>query len=222
MKNHTDITILLDATGSMHNIQDDVVGGINEFIQDQKSAGSNASLTLVLFNERFPCHIIYDAVPIDQAGEFTTYCPMFSTPLLDSMGNMITKTGKRLADMPEDDRPDKVLFVVYTDGLDNISIEYTKEKIKSMVVEQQEKHNWIFMFMGADIDAIHEGASCGVPLYSTVNTSKNRLSHGIKLCSSKIGIFRESNDSTVLCFTDDERDELSQPTKLSVDEQIAL
>jgi len=85
-----------------------------------------------------------------------------NTPLLDAIGYGIAKTGKLLADLPEDQRPENVIFVILTDGEENASRAYSHAQVTQSIKQQQEVYNWVFLFLGANQDAIQSGASYGI------------------------------------------------------------
>lgn len=165
MKEHaTDITMVLDRTGSMEPIRDDTIGGFNRFVQDQRAIPGECALTLVQFDSQDPFEVCYRAKPITEAPLLTRdgYIPRAATPLLDAIGRGINDTGQRLSALPESDRPGKIIFVVITDGLENASQEFKKTTIKEMIERQREIYKWEFVFLGANMDAIQEGEAIGV------------------------------------------------------------
>src|SRR5688572_21912856 len=112
----TDITIVLDRSGSMHSVASDTIGGFNRFLADQQKAPGQATLTLNQFDDVF--ERVIDARDIQQAPPLTneSFQPRNSTALLDAIGRSIRDTGQRLAAMPEPERPGKVVMVIITDG----------------------------------------------------------------------------------------------------------
>lgn len=154
----TDITMVVDRSGSMAAIREDAEGGINEFIKTQAAAPGDALLTLVQFDTEY--EFVYNAKPIKEVLAYGLH-PRGATALLDAVGRAIAETGKRLADMPEDQRPGLVAFVVVTDGHENSSKEFHLAKIKEMITHQREKYGWQFTFLGADEKAFDQGMAMG-------------------------------------------------------------
>ena len=108
----TDITLVVDRSGSMSAIRDDAQGGVNEFIRQQKTEPNDANLTLVQFDTDY--EFIYNGTPIQDVGEYEL-SPRGGTALLDAVGRAINETGSRLAKMPEAERPGLVIFcLLYT------------------------------------------------------------------------------------------------------------
>ena len=161
-ENFTSLNVIIDASGSMSSLCNDTIGSFNTYLKDQKAFPGEASLTVVTFNDHV--HVTHDFVKIASVNDLSTqtYSPSGNTALLDAMGITIDKVGQRLANMQEEDRPSKVLFLIITDGFENASFKYTKSQIKSMVEHQQQVYSWSFVFMGANIDAITAGTSLGI------------------------------------------------------------
>lgn len=169
MKNYTDITFILDKSGSMASVATDTIGGFNQFLRDQAKEPGEALSTLVMFNDSY--HVHHEATPLNSCPLLTpeNYVPEGNTALLDCLGHMITRTGKRFEAMPESDRPEKVLMVIITDGHENASREYTHTIVVNMITHQQEKYKWHFVYLGANQDAIKVGQSYGFHVDNTAN-----------------------------------------------------
>lgn len=162
MKNKTDITFILDRSGSMYKIRDDTIGGFNSFISDQQKEKGEAVVSLYQFDDQY--QVDYEAKDLkDVEGLNTnTFVPRGNTALYDALGKTIVKTGERLSAINESERPDKVVLVVLTDGQENYSKEYNSKKIAEMIKHQQDFYNWKFMFLGANQDAILAARTIGI------------------------------------------------------------
>ena len=174
----TDITVLLDRSGSMESIKADTIGGFNEFLKSQKDEPGEATFTLVQFDTGGYDRVI-DAKPIAEAKPLTgdTFEPRGGTPLLDSMARSIRETGERLKALPNHARPEKVIFVIVTDGEENQSREFSREQVMAMVTHQRDVYKWEFIYLGANQDAINEAGKLGISLdmaatYTGNNTRK--------------------------------------------------
>lgn len=159
----TDITLLLDRSGSMETVRDDVVGGVNAFIEEQKKAQGDAVFSLVQYDSVDPQEVVINACHIQQVGPLTEedYTPRSGTPLRDAMGHCIASTGERLKAVDESARPGKVVFVVFTDGCENSSVSFSQKQLKEIVRRQQDVYSWQFVFLGADIDAFAQAEALG-------------------------------------------------------------
>ena len=161
-KNLTEIVFILDRSGSMAGLEDDTIGGFNAMIENQKSEPGEALVSTVLFdNER---DVIHDRVDIQKVRPMTRkeYYVRGCTALLDAVGKAIHHIGNVHKYAREEDRPEKTLFVITTDGMENASRKYSYEKLKAMIQRQQEKFGWEFLFLGANIDAAREAARFGI------------------------------------------------------------
>ncbi len=160
-KKITEIVFLLDRSGSMSGLERDTIGGFNSFIKRQVERKGKTLLTTVLFDDQY--EILWNGVAAEQAHLTSEdYYVRGTTALLDAVGKTILDVGYRLSRTEENDRPGKVIFVITTDGMENASSEFTHEKVKNLIEHQQEKYNWDFIFMGANIDVIAEAKNLGI------------------------------------------------------------
>lgn len=160
MRDATDITIVLDASGSMGPLATEVVTGFNKFLAEQKEDPSPCTVTVYMFADSVqhgdPRPLV--DYPMMQADR---YQPGGMTALNDAIGTAIVETGKRLAAMDEADRPDKVVVLVMTDGHENCSQEFNNNDVRDMVDRQTNEFNWTFVYLGANVDAFDEGHKRG-------------------------------------------------------------
>lgn len=174
--NHTDITIVLDRSGSMGrmgSVAADTIGGFNQFLDDQKKVPGTATITLNQFDDKY--ERVIDAQDIQTAHNLTkeTFVPRGMTALLDGIGKSISDTGTRLSAIDESNRPSKVVMVIITDGGENSSKEYTKTQINKMIQEQRDKYSWEFVFLGANQDAIATAESFSIPKGNAMTYAHN-------------------------------------------------
>lgn len=173
MNDYTEIVVLLDRSGSMQEARADHEGGLNSFVRDQKNLGGDVRFTLIQFDSQNACEVVYDGLPIEQVGS-CTLLPRGGTPLLDALGRGVAHVAARLD--PLSRRPDQTIVMVITDGEENSSHEFTKDRIKKLVEEREKKNGWKFLFLGANIDAFAEGGGLGMGAATTANFANNR--HG--------------------------------------------
>ena len=164
---YSEIVVIVDRSGSMQAIREDAIGGFNTFLEEQKKVPGNANLTLVLFNHEY--QLVHSSTPLDKvpALDNKTYVPSGTTALLDAVGRTIDDIGRRMADMAESARPSKVIVAILTDGMENASKDYKRERIFEMISHQRDKYQWEFFFLAANQDAMQSGVSMGV---ATTNT----------------------------------------------------
>ena len=161
-KNLTEIVFILDRSGSMAGLEGDTIGGFNAMIQKQKDEDGEAYVSTVLFDNY--SEVIHDRVDIQKVQPMTRkdYYVRGCTALLDAVGKAIHHIGNVHKYAREEDRPEKTIFVITTDGMENASRQYDYEKVKAMIQRQKEKHGWEFLFLGANIDAAKEAARFGI------------------------------------------------------------
>ncbi len=172
----------------MRSVMADTIGGFNTFLEQQQKAttpDNPATWTLVQFDDVDPQEVVHDALAIGQVPPLTdaTFQPRGNTPLLDALGKCIVRTGERLKALPEPMRPEKVIFVLITDGQENASHEYTRRQVFDMIEHQRAVYKWEFVYLGANQDAIQEAQQIGIPVAAaatyTASSRGTRAAYGI-------------------------------------------
>ena len=161
-ENLTEIVFILDRSGSMSGLEADTVGGFNSLIEKQKAEKGRALVSVVLFNH--DSSVLYDRVDIGRIEPMSpgSYVPCGSTALLDALGGAIRHIGNIHKYARPEDVPQKTLFVITTDGMENASRRYTADEVRSMVRRQKSKYGWEFLFLGANIDAVQTAGNFGI------------------------------------------------------------
>ena len=160
-KGLTEIICVIDKSGSMRRLAGDVIGGFDTFIHEQKKLPGEAKLTVTLFDSTE--QILYDGMSIQDVPSLDgQYHPGGMTALLDAVGKSIDCVGTRLAQAPEEERPENVIMVIMTDGQENSSQEYTREAIQKAIKRQEEVYSWEFIFLGSNIDSFNDAMSLGI------------------------------------------------------------
>jgi len=207
MKNKTDIIFILDRSGSMGSIKSSTIEGFNKFITDQKKVKGEAVMSLYQFDDKFD--VIYENKDIKNTPLLNdeTFVPRGMTSLYDAIGKTINNTGERLRKTKESERPDKVIFVILTDGQENNSTDYNENKINEMIKHQTEKYNWQFIFLGANQDAVLSARKIGINLDNalTFKASAKGLSATYDSISSNIASYRTTNNVNSLVFSEEDR-----------------
>ncbi len=217
MKDFTDITVVLDRSGSMSSVAEATVSGFDEFVKSQQIQGSNAALTLVQFDSQYD--LVWNGLPINDVPSIKNiFEPRGMTALLDAVGRAIKETGERLNKLADKDKPNKVVCVIITDGFENASKEYTHAAISSLIEHQTSKYNWSFVFLGANQDAIASAAKIGIRAgwAATYNSTNEGTKKSFSKVGSKMSEYRCcALDSEALSFsgndkiwTDKDREEL--------------
>ncbi len=161
-KGLTEIVFILDRSGSMGGLEADTIGGYNSMITKQKKEEGDAIISTVLFDDRV--ELLHDRKDLKSVEDITEkeYFVRGCTALLDAIGGSIKRIGDIQKELPEEDKPEKTLFIITTDGMENASKKYTYDKVKKMVEKKKRKHHWEFVFLGANIDAIAVANKFGV------------------------------------------------------------
>lgn len=217
-RNYTHNVHLVDHSGSMGQRADgtsptkaeNATKGVRIFCADQAintPADGKLTVSLYQFDTEFEKLLDFASGSDPKLATYTVY-PRGMTALNDALAQAIIDTGKKLDSMPEDQRPDKVIFVVSTDGLENASIEYGgrdgKARLKAMVQEHTDKYGWVFTFIGADIDAFAESQEIGFAAGATMGTSGTHIAAAYSSASKFSDRVRAGGQAV---YTQEERDE---------------
>lgn len=161
-KGLTEVVFILDRSGSMSGLERDTIGGFNSMIEKQKKEEGEALVSTVLFDNY--SEVLHDRVDIAKIEPLTDrdYTVRGCTALLDAIGGAIHHIGNVHKYARNEDVPEHTIFIITTDGMENASHQYSREKIKAMIERQKSKYGWEFLFLGANIDAIETARSYGI------------------------------------------------------------
>lgn len=169
MSNLTEIAVILDRSGSMQSIRDDAIGGFNSFLEAQKAVSGEAKFSLILFDNEYETPVLRQDLLHVKPLTDKTFVPRGATALYDAIGRTVNAIGADLANMPETERPSKVIIAILTDGMENSSREFAKAQISEMVKHQEEKYAWEFIYLGANQDAFDVGGALGMRAENIAN-----------------------------------------------------
>ena len=175
MTTRSHITVILDRTGSMESIRDDVIGGYNAFLAQQQAAPGSATLTLVQFDSQDPFEVLQADADLATVPPLTReqYVPRASTPLYDAIGRGILELEVALAKRRKADRPEQVIFVIVTDGAENASVEFDRARVRRLI-DAKTGLGWQFVFLSADLAAFEDAQAMGVDACSSLLFSKSK------------------------------------------------
>lgn len=168
--NFTRIAVILDRSGSMSTIEGATVEGFNAFIDEQKKTPGDVTVKLVKFNAQL--EVTFDS-KLSEVPRLERLEPWGGTALYDAMGTTISHLGTELSNLPESERPSKVIIVTMTDGDENSSVKWRHEQLASLIKQQTEKYNWEFVFLGANIDAIRVANYLNIPMSNAIHYYAN-------------------------------------------------
>jgi len=186
-QNLTHIYFLLDRSGSMASIRSETIAGFDAFIAEQRTAPGACRVTLAQFDDT------YDEVYADRdvaAVPSLELTPRGCTALLDALGRLIITAGERLAALPETERPGSVIVGVMTDGLENASRDWTHARIKELIERQTREYAWEFLYLGADQDAIEEGAKMGFARGKSATYRRGKADKVLADLGANVGAYR--------------------------------
>jgi hypothetical protein len=166
---YTEIAFILDRSGSMEVCQQAAIAGFNQFLNDQQKTEGLAKLTVVLFDDEYL--VAVSSVPAQEVVPLTddTYQPRGCTALLDAIGQTVDDLGLRLAALAEKDRPGQVIVAILTDGLENASQRFSWKEIAGKIKHQTDTYKWVFLFLGANQDAIATAANLSIAANNAAN-----------------------------------------------------
>ena len=168
-KNLTELVFILDESGSMSSLTADTVGGFNSLISKQKKEDGEAYVSTVFFSNS--SKVVHDRVKLEDVPELTDreYVPSGSTALLDAVGDAVHHIRNIHKYARKEDVPEKTLFVITTDGMENASRKYSHKDVKKLIEKMQKENGWEFVFLGANIDAAETAGSIGIRAANAVD-----------------------------------------------------
>lgn len=209
LKGYTHIHIVLDRTGSMGAIAHKVIEGFNDFMARQREQKEKCTVSLVQFDSEDPYEVIAHMRAPKHIDNLTheTYQPRSMTPLYDALGKSIHKLGKTLFEMKESERPEGVVVLVITDGEENSSKEYKRDKVLEMIKHQQEHYKWNFVFMASNLTALDQAQSVGILRGQTLafDQDDEGVSNAFAAAADNVVSYRTSNLAETLNFSGDQK-----------------
>jgi len=168
-KNCTEIVFILDRSGSMQGLEADTVGGFNSMLEKQKKEDGQALISTILFDHE--SIVLHDRVDVRDVPLMTEadYSVRGCTALLDAIGGAIHHIGNVHKYARPEDVPERTLFVITTDGIENASRRYSSDRVKKMIERQKSRYGWEFLFLGANIDAVETARGFGIGADRAVN-----------------------------------------------------
>lgn len=214
-KKLTEIVFILDRSGSMRGLEADTIGGYNSLLEKQKKEAGEAIVSTVLFDD--VQEVLHDRVDLNKMEPITgkEYYVRGSTALLDAVGGAIHHIGNVHKYAREEDRPEKTLFIITTDGMENSSRRYTYEKVRHMVERQKQKFGWEFLFLGANMDAIEVAGRFGINADRAVSYECDSVGTAVnyKALSKAVSRVREAECCATVALGEDWKEEIEADYK---------
>lgn len=213
-KGLTEVVFILDRSGSMSGLEADTIGGFNSMLQQQRKGKGKVYISTILFDDKV--EVLHDRVDIAKVEPMNDnqYYVRGCTALLDAVGGAIHHIGNIHKYAREEDRPEKTLFIITTDGMENASKYYSYDKVKKMVERQKRKYGWEFLFLGANIDAVEVAGRFGISANRAVNyecdSAGTELNY--KVLSKAVTSVRCAESAAEMCMELDS-DEILKPIR---------
>ena len=180
----TEFVILLDRSGSMQTAREDHEGGLRSFIRDQRALAGDVRLTLAMFDSHDPCDIVLDDTPLHDVEEGKIeLVPRGCTPLLDAVGRIVSHVSVRHVQS----KPDMTILMIITDGQENASKEWTKEKVKNLLTGK-EADGWKVLYLGANVDEFSEAGAMGIGGGATLGYASTPMGIGASYTTLSSGV----------------------------------
>jgi uncharacterized protein YegL len=210
--NKTSILLILDRSGSMQGLHSDLVNGINRFIEDQKQITGECNVSVIAFDTQIE-EVLWE-VPLGYVPTFNTkdhFVPRGGTALYDATAHGIDKLGEHLSKLPEEERPEKVIVLIYTDGEENSSRKVNSEILKQKIEHQTNAYSWVFVYLGANQDAVLNASNIGISASNSLTYSNN--STGMLYAYSGMSIMTSGcRTNNAYAYTQADRDLALAPT----------
>lgn len=207
----TDITIILDSSGSMNSCVSDTQGGLKKYIESQIGVTGECVISVINFANNH--HVLQESKlvqSIDIEDLNTKYAQSIGggTALYDTIGKVVDSVGVRLNATPEEARPGQVSIVIITDGQENSSHFYTLSRVKDMIKHQKEVYKWNFSFIGADITT-DEALEMDIDSATSISIDKSKIGDALSMAGVKFATYRGSKNTNDLSYSAAERSVLS-------------
>lgn len=204
----SDITVVVDRSGSMMTCANEAENGLNRLIDEQKEQEGECNFTLVQFDDQY--EVVHDGISIQQVSRIKLE-PRGMTALCDAVGKTINTIGSRLTNTSEEERPSLIMVVIVTDGQENASQEFKTCQVRDMIKHQEEKYGWKFVFLGANQDAFAEAQKYGINASCAANYSAHKTVETLTVLSGKMSDARHASmcgQQVNIDYTDKEREEI--------------
>ena len=160
--NTTDLTLVIDRSGSIAGIHHNLLAGINQFLADQAKEPGRTRLSLVQFDDQY--ETVWDRIPLAEALPLKAgdLVPRGGTALYDAIGLTLERTHDHVAKLDPAHRPDRVIVAVFTDGHENASRRFTHDTLQELIGRRRKEDDWQILFLGASPDVVEEARNLGI------------------------------------------------------------
>jgi len=214
----TDITVVLDRSGSMGGLVEQVIASFNTFLHEQQKVKDDAVISLIQFDDNY--EVNYEAIDLQNTKELnaSTYVPRGCTALFDAIGRTITATKSRLSndnrygEHAKASAQHKIIVMITTDGMENASVEYSGEMIRKMINECEDSLGWKFIYLAGNDASFEQHRDVGMKQNRAIKMGKGRkgYEHAMQMTSAKVASWRDYGDDAHLDYTESERKEADE------------
>jgi uncharacterized protein YegL len=199
-ENYLKIIFVIDESGSMQGTESDVIGGFNNYIEQQKSQ-QQGKITVSLYKFNSYWSRVLNDLPIEKIRPLTSgdYTPGGLTALYDTIGNSITDIENQTSYTKSEFKASMVMMVIITDGQENASREYDSRKVKEMIQELEKSENWQFIYLGADLNNFADAEILGL---------KNKVSSKKKDMRKKFDVISDHSIRFRMADPDQDQDSM--------------
>ncbi len=187
----------------------DVIGGLQDLVKSNQENKEETLLTLYYFDDYCTLELDERNVKHLDPSRDIKYNIRGNTALIDACVGSIDEVGRKLAAKPESERPNKVIFIIATDGEENASKISTLDDLRRRIKNQADNYKWQFMFMGANIDSFAAAASYNIPMSYTTNVAPTKIGSGLRMAGMKVADYSRSLDPNVLSYSAQDRKDLA-------------
>lgn len=223
--NFIHVCFVIDESGSMTGTEADVIGGFKKVVDEQKAV-KDGTCSVSYFKFASEVEQVYIGKDVNEVEYLDgKYRPDGLTALFDGVGTAIDEIGKWIDKMPEEEKPEKNLIVVMTDGGENYSKDYSADKVKEMIKHQEEKYNWSFIYMGSDLTNATDANTLGFKTRSFA--SKGDYMKNYDVINASVSAYRNTTgdsltksamfENVLYCETNALTDEYAAATGLDAD-----
>lgn len=193
---YTHIFVLVDRSGSMQNIAQEAEGSIRAFLEEQAVQPGKLTVTLAEFDSTYDVPMAFGEDPFVELDDWTLK-PRGMTALNDAIARVVNDTSKTIEAMTVANKPDKVVGVIVTDGLENTSKKWTAEDVKELVTAQTSQHGWQFIYLAANQDAILEGQARGIMNNTNYDATNMGTRAVYDMVTNSVSAFRSGSTSQI-------------------------
>jgi len=194
----TEIAVVLDRSGSMASLKDDMEGGLWTTITEQHGLPGRCRVSLYQFDDVW--ETVFEAKGSGEiCADDCRLVPRGSTALNDAVVKSLGAMEARILKEPEDERPGKIAVIVITDGQENASRENKAQDARDAIGRATDKFGWKFVFLAANAEGFADGVAMagGMAGAAVASYDVGNVRGAYAGTSEALGNFRSGRSSLV-------------------------